>query len=167
MEAGAYMTHLGVFSHNPLHDLESLWWVGVWFLLCHYQPSKLGVDTVQQHAKVIKKFSQTLFNNQFDHLSRCHALTGSTLLTNTKPKSFSHAVQYLVIVLNKSRAQLVTYYESHKPKESQDRSFFTPDVHRKLGDIFEDGLKALGNDQSGLWPLDSIEARITYLNAKK
>jgi hypothetical protein len=171
VEAGAYIydPSCEVFSHNPLHDLESLWWVGVWFLLCHYRPSKLGDDTVQKHIKTIKKFGQTLFNNRSDQLSRRHALIGSTLLASTKPKSFPHAVQYLVVVLNKFRAQLVKYYESYKPnpKEPRDQSFFTPDVHRKFGDIFEDGMKALTNDRTELWSLDHIEAHITYLNAKK
>ena len=106
VEAGAYIYNLSceVFSHNPLHDLESLWWVGVWFLICHYQPSKLGVDAVQKHIKVVQKFGQTLFNNRSDHLSRRHALIGSALLANTRPQSSPRAVQYLVVVLNKFRA---------------------------------------------------------------
>jgi hypothetical protein len=59
-EAGAYINQDGVLLHNPLHDLESLWWVGVWFLLCHYQskPSKLRDITVQQHVEVVKKYVQ-------------------------------------------------------------------------------------------------------------
>ena len=173
VEAGAYLNQPylyqvdGVFSHNPLHDLESLWWVGVWFLLCHYQPSKLGDKTVQQHIKVVKEFSETLFNNRIDLLSRRRAVIGSALLVNTEPQCFPKAVQHLVVVLDEFREQLVTYYESYKPKESQDLSFFIPDVHRKFGDIFEEAIEELRNDQSGLWPLDDIQKRITYLNTKK
>ena len=43
---------------------------------------------------------------------------------------------------------------------SRDRSFFNPDLYRKFGDIFEDAKKGLGDDQTGLWP---IEDRIKYL----
>ena len=167
MEAGAYMNQVGgVFSHNPLHDLESLWWVGVWFLLCHYRPDKVGDITVQKHIKVVKKFGETLFNNR-DTLSRRHALTGSALLANTKPASFPQAVQYFIVMLNMFRGHLVTYYESYKPKESQDRSFFVPDVHRKFGDVFGNVMKKIRNDQTELWPLDDIEDHIIYLNTKK
>jgi hypothetical protein len=143
VELGAYLTHLGVFSHNPLHDLESLWWVGVWFLSCHYKPSRLGVNTVQTHVKVVKKFNQTLFNNPTDSHRRS------------------------VLVLSEFRAQLLTYYKSYQPREPRDRSFFTPDLHRGFADIVERGLEALRNNQSELWPLDHVEDRIAFLSAKK
>jgi hypothetical protein len=54
------------FHQNPLHDLESLWWVGVWFVFWHYKPSNLMDDTVQEHMKLVKKVGQTLFNNGAD-----------------------------------------------------------------------------------------------------
>ena len=153
--------------HNPLHDLESLWWVGIWFLLCHYSPSKVGdITTVQQHIKVIEKFGGTLFNC-FDPHSRRRALTGSTLLADTKPPSFPRAVQHLILALDVFREQLVTYYESYKLKASQDRSFFISDMHRKFGDVLEDAMKELKNDQTELWPLDHIKDCITFLNTKK
>ena len=151
VEAGAYLNqlHMGrvvVFSHNPLHDLESLWWVGVWFLLCHYRPNNVGDNSVQHHVKVVKKFGATLFNKG-DFSSRRCALIGSALLDK----------------LNMFRGHLLTYYKSYEPKESQDRSFFVPHVHRKFGVVFEDAVQKLRNDQTKLWPLDDIEERITYL----
>ena len=173
MEAGAYLNQPylyqvdGVFSHNPLHDLESLWWVGVWFLLCHYEPSELEDITVQQHIKVVKQFCETLFNNRIDPLSRRRAVIGSALLVNTEPQTFPRAVQHLVVMLDEFREQLVTYYENYKPKESQDRTFFIPHVHLNFDDVFKEALKELENDESGLWPLDDIEKRIAYLNTKK
>ena len=168
VEAGAYMNQLGgVFSHNPLHDLESFWWVGFWFPLCHYRPGKVGDITVQKHIKVVKRFGETLFDNRTDPLSRPHALVGSALLANTKPLSFPRAIQHLIVMLNMFRGQLVTYYGIYKPKEYQDRSFFIPDVHSRFGDVFEDAMKGLMNDQTELWPLDHIENHIAFLNTKK
>ena len=160
VELGRYIydPHCKVFSHNPLHDLESLWWVGIWFLSCHYKPSRLEVDTVQEHVQVVKQYSQTLFNNRTDPLCRRFALIDDeVLLVNTFPNSFSRAVQYLFVVLNKFRAQLVTYYETYKPSEIRDRSFFTPGVHRGFADIVEHGIKALKNDESELWPLATLK----------
>jgi Fungal protein kinase len=158
VEAGAYINQAGVFSHNPLHDLESLWWVGLWFILCHYRPSNSSPGTVPKHIKVVKKFSETLFNNRSDPLSRRHALTGSTLLANTKPHSFPDGVKYLIIILEMFRELLVAYYKRYKPKESQDRSFFNPNVHRKFGDVLQDAMKELKNDQTELWPMDLIKS---------
>ena len=168
VEAGAYMNQISTaFSHNPLHDIESLWWVGIWFLLCHYQPSKLEDSTVQKHIKVVKEFGETLFNNHNSPLSRRRALIGSAIFANTKPHSFPQGVKYLIVMLDDFREQLFTYYKSYKPKESQNRSFFIPDVYHKLGNIVEGAMKELRNDQSGLWPLEDIEERITYLNTQK
>jgi hypothetical protein len=167
VEAGAYMNHISmIFSHNPLHDIESLWWVGVWFLVCHYQPGNLRDTTVQQHIKIAKEFGETLFNNRVN-LSRRHALIGPTLLANIVPLSFPKAVQHLIVLLNSFRVQLVAHYTLYKPKASQDRSFFNPDLHRKFADVVEEAMKELGNDQTGLWLIGDVEKRIAFLNAKK
>jgi hypothetical protein len=170
VEIGAYIYNHGgsmFFSHNPLHDLESLWWVGIWILLCHYQPSNLGDITVQQHIKFVKVYGETLFNNHIDSRSRRRALTGQALLTDIQPRFFPEAVQYLILLLDVFRDELTKYYGIYKPMASQDRSFFNSDLYRKFGDIFEDVMKELRNDETGLWPFNHIETRITYLNAKK
>ena len=157
------------FSHNPLHDLESLWWVGVWFLLCHYYDARcpnlphkpysfsmleMQDMKMQEHMKVIQEFGQTLFNSGADHLSRRHALIRSTLLTNSHPAGFPKTVQYLVFVLDKFRAQLNMYYKNYNPKKPQDRSYFTPDVHHQCSVLFENALQSstLWNDDTELIP---------------
>ena len=169
VEIGAYMNQPflnqldEVFSRNPLHDLESLWWVGVWFVLCHYNPSKVGDPTVKKHFKFVKKIGESVFDNG---ISRRRALIGSTLFPSIKPL-FPPPVQHLIIALDLFRSQLVTYYKSYNPKESQYRSFFISDVYRKFGDIFDDAVKELWNDQTELWHLDHIEDRITFLRNKE
>jgi hypothetical protein len=172
VEAGAYMNQVGgIFLHNSLHDLESLWWVGVWFLLCHYKSSGFRDSTVQRHIEIVKTFGETLFNNRIYALNRRHALTGavpgSALLTNIEPLSYPKSVQYLVVALDEFREQLVAYYTKYKPKASQDRSFFISDVHREFRDVFEVAIKGLTDDQTSLWPLDHIQAQIIFFNGKK
>ena len=167
VEQGAYIYLVStVFSQNPLHDLESLWWVGVWFLLCHYRPRKLREITVQEHIHVVKKYGGTLFNNHIGPLSRRIALIAPDIIANVDPLSFPEAVQRLTVLLESFRDQLVKYYEIYKPMASQDPSFFNPDLYRKFGDLFEDANKDLGDDKTGLWPLSHIEDHIKYLNAK-
>ena len=167
VEAGAYINMANQFSHNPLHDLESLWWVGVWFILCHYNPSRVGDPTVQEHIKDVKEIGKTLFNNRIDPHRRREALVGSTLFPSIEPLSFPPPVQHLIAALYLFKNQLVTYYESYNPKVSQNRSFFTPDIYCKFGDVIEKAMKGLGNAQTELWPLDHIEDRITFLSNKK
>ncbi|KIM74225.1 hypothetical protein PILCRDRAFT_828383 [Piloderma croceum F 1598] len=29
------------FRYNPLHDMESIWWVGVWFIFCHRRRKRI------------------------------------------------------------------------------------------------------------------------------
>lgn len=48
----------------------------------------------------------------------------------------------------------MTHYESYKPEGFQDRSFFIPNVHPNFGDVIEDAMKVLRNDEIEFWPLD-------------
>ena len=170
VQAGVYMTQVeGVFWHNPLHDIESLWWVGLWFLLCHYHPDNLQDTAVQQHIEVVKKFGETLFNNRANSpgLSRRCALTGPDLLRDTKPRGFPKAVQRLIFLLDVYRAKLVTHYKLYEPMAFQDRSFFTPDLYSKFSDKFEETMKVLKDDQTELWLFTDVKDQIDYLNGKK
>ena len=168
MEAGAYINRAGVLSHNPLHDLESLWWVGVWFLLCHYPPSNLQDITVQQHIEVVKKYGDVLFNNHNDTLSRRQALTGPDLLAKIQPLSFPKAVQHLIVLLDLFRDQLVVHYELYKPTmTSQDLSFFNPDLYCRFSDLVEEAIMELKDDATALWLFHTIGKSISYMNSKK
>ena len=166
---GAYFCHFReVFSHNPLHDIESVWWVCVWYLLCHYhwQPSDLQDVTVQRHIKVVKTYGETLFNS-FDPHSRRRALTGPAILANINPGYFPVAVQHFILLLDLFRDQLVTYYSIYNPTASQDRSFFIPDLHCKFSDIVEDAKKEIRNDETGLWLFHHVEEHIPYSNSRE
>ena len=170
VEYGAYIFQpLEVFSHNPLHDLESLWWVGVWLLVCHYHTRKLrdSDTTVHYHIEVVKRFGETLFSRFNVLISRRRALTSLALLANIEPRSFPFALQHLILLLDNFRDQLVTFYKLYKPMASQDQSFFNPDLFCKFSDIVEDAMKELRNDQTELWLIDHIKTNISYSNDKK
>lgn len=40
--------------YNPLHDLESLWLIGVWFTFCHYTARALNEADTSRMKKVIQ-----------------------------------------------------------------------------------------------------------------
>ena len=171
MEHGTYTFHPrydGVFSHNPLHDLESLWWVGVWLLLCHYNPSHLLDSGVQKHILRVAKIGEKLFG--LERSSRRDALVRSDFLFNqSKAEAFPPAVQPVLLAIFKFRIQLFSYYTSYKPRDPGDRSFFTPDIHRACGLPFSESIQLLEgtkNETAELWPLDQIRARQAYLEEK-
>jgi hypothetical protein len=167
VEAGAYINQAGVLSHNPLHDIESLWWVGIWFLLCHYPPGMVRDTTAQRHFEVIRTYGETLFNNRTNPLGRRHALTGPDLLHNIEPESFPMPVQHLIVLLDEYREQLLTYYELYKPIESQAEYFFIPELHGKFSGIVKEAMTGLADDSTGLWLIANIKKHIAYINAKK
>ena len=167
VQSGVYMNQIDeVFSHNPLHDLESLWWVGVWFLTCHYHPHKFRDTAVQKHMEVVKTFGETLFNNPFDISSRRRALTSQALLVKIGSKSFPVALQHLIVLLDDFRIELVTYYKRYIPKASQDQSFFNPDLFFRFSDIVEEAMEELRNDQTELWPINLVARNMARFSDK-
>ncbi|KJA27947.1 hypothetical protein HYPSUDRAFT_156193 [Hypholoma sublateritium FD-334 SS-4] len=51
------------FAHNPIHDLESLWWVGVWCTMWHYpvpDDEEVG-DSKQEHINLMLTHGNQLF----------------------------------------------------------------------------------------------------------
>ena len=52
-----------IFLHNPVHDLESLWWVGVWCLMWHYPvPGRpIGKPADNPHIARMKEHGAKLF----------------------------------------------------------------------------------------------------------
>jgi hypothetical protein len=122
---------------------------------------------VEKHIKIVKEIGQTLFNNGADSLSRRHALTHSTLFADSNPGRFPQGLQYFIIILDDFKTHLITHYKQHTPMEREDRSFFTPDVHRQFGELFENAIESLQNDKTELWPWDHITNHVNYLKGNR
>ena len=96
VDSGAYMNQAdGDFSHNPLHDLESLWWV---ILLCHYKPSRFQDITVQQQPRTSTTTMNVHLNASVNHhltsspqaTMTCSIVTQSRHLTTCLEPHISH-----------------------------------------------------------------------------
>ena len=166
MESGGYTVSRidGVFPHNPLHDLESLWWVGVWLLFCHYDPSCLLDPDVQNHIPLIAESGEKLFG--LERSSRRDALVNSALLVQSNPQAFPIAAKHLFLAIFDFRKRLFTYYTSYKPGDPRDRSFFTPDIHDTCSKLFSEAIKLLKgtrDETAELWPMDRIRTRLNNL----
>ena len=72
-DKGAAQTEVP-FSHNHLHDLESLWWVAVWVVFYNYfsegRPPPDHPSFTLGHAKEHLKLAETLFPPALDNATR-------------------------------------------------------------------------------------------------
>ncbi|KJA27032.1 hypothetical protein HYPSUDRAFT_198334 [Hypholoma sublateritium FD-334 SS-4] len=73
------------FLHSPVHDLESLWWVGVWCLMWHYPVSeRRPVDPVKKdHMDLMRDHGMKLFPSHHTpanarRINEIHSLTTYT-----------------------------------------------------------------------------------------
>jgi hypothetical protein len=117
------------FTYNPLHDLESIWWVATFFLFHHFPTG--GHDRHLLDIDVDKLFPTS------DQSSRMLAFTLDDL--------FEEMVGHLPIdlqmhgnALEICRQILLRAYRSAESTAASDisKAAFDPQVHNKLRDIF-------------------------------
>ncbi|KIP01539.1 hypothetical protein PHLGIDRAFT_17129, partial [Phlebiopsis gigantea 11061_1 CR5-6] len=67
-----------VFKYNPLHDLESVWWVALYMLLCStpYKDPKMDQDAWEMHLRNHASLAADAFDN-IEFRGRAMASTGN------------------------------------------------------------------------------------------
>src|ERR1700729_2585300 len=85
------------FRYNPLHDIESIWWVGVWFLFCHREATTMSeanlADAQTQLLHVQKLFPRVL--KSFDRVEKFQNRRTFANGISFLPSSFRQAAQRL------------------------------------------------------------------------
>jgi hypothetical protein len=85
------------FRYNPLHDVESIWWVGVWFLFCHRDKITTSnadlVDAQTQLDHVQKLFPRVL--NSSGRLSKFQSQGAFFSGISVLPDSFCKPAELL------------------------------------------------------------------------
>lgn len=79
------------FQFNPLHDLESIYWIVLWVLI---HRSTESVTSSAQQQLALKFFDLT---NNHVHDNRQHAISGNRFDTTHFPGRFSSAVKSLIL----------------------------------------------------------------------
>ena len=61
-----------VFHYNPLHDIESTWWVGVWTITCNGIIEDEGPGEAVIHAEEQKRLARLYFLQTVQSTRRTH-----------------------------------------------------------------------------------------------
>ncbi|KAF8966229.1 hypothetical protein BDZ97DRAFT_2074195 [Flammula alnicola] len=166
VEKDAYHYNSAVqFFHNPLHDLESLWWVGVWFMFWHYSPNAaLLTPVIQTHLDAVEQIGLTLFPNHFT--TEKHRLEEVMVKKKFISHPWTHFVKGIQIFyarLERFRVELSKHYTQSEKSFPINRSYFTTDLHHTFRDFFDEQRRGAIDDVQ-LWPLQYIrEQHIPYL----
>ena len=141
------------FYYNPLHDMESIWWIGSWILFCHRDKSIQSDADLQAAQHQIQDvqllFPRTLKSfDRFDKFSKKKKFQDGF---HSLPKSFlTHAKQ-----LEKVRVTLIRRYaEAEAGTELNEDTF--ANIHEDFTSLMEDADADAESQVVQLFPLNRI-----------
>jgi hypothetical protein len=146
------------WSHNHLHDLESLWWVAVWMLIYHhFQHSNEPLPGVEEMELSIDQV-QTLFPPTMENIRRRDAFQQTFLdVYETLPGNKRPAF----LLLDDLREDLISDYtavESTLPTFINLHAADDDDIYEKFQDAFR-RIKTENSDYKLLFIPDLIQAK--------
>lgn len=153
-----YIMNPHIPVHNPLHDLESVWWIGVWSLFCHYSPhASLADPEILKHIKYLQLVKHHLFTSCSENHARTRleqAMADGQFAHLSSPL-FSKPLQCFYLSLEQMRAELYGRMSTLEAKFPIDISFFErPGFFTTISNLFEQ-VTCQDTDEN-LWPLDLI-----------
>jgi hypothetical protein len=123
------------FHYNPLHDLESVWWLAVWFIFSHVlqeTPRVRDPTTASNQLRQVK----LLFPRHLAATSRSDQFEVATtfeLACSSLPSSFRNAATRL----EDARMALVDRYERAERGDEIDTEVFLG-IHEELIRLFDE-----------------------------
>jgi hypothetical protein len=151
------------FSHNHLHDLESLWWVAVWMVFYNYFSDEgTSPSVTRRDASEQLRLAETLFPLWFDSFSRHDGFKDPWMFKNTCAKLPSNKAT-ATRALNFFRQLLISHYCAVEKEytESVDLGSSEDDIY----DLFVRVFSKLETHSHGL-KLDFIPTIYEELSAK-
>ncbi len=106
--------------HNPLHDLESIWWVASWSVVWYtVKEASGGYDPRKQLATYLQMFPETIGSNTRFWIMKGTAFRLAVKAQTTETRVFPVEFQKILHQLDLLRMKLVTWYEAaYKPFQS-------------------------------------------------
>ncbi|KAF8582551.1 hypothetical protein K439DRAFT_1635200 [Ramaria rubella] len=136
-----------LFHYNPLHDLESLWWIGVWMMFYHRptveQNDQEQIDKEYEAAIEQYKIHQNIFPGFLNSASRSRTLTLSTELASNLD-SLPNSCYKVALRLNRARRILVKAYQTAEAGPEINESAFIG-IHQQLLESYGDAREQSGN----------------------
>ncbi|KAJ3763345.1 hypothetical protein EV360DRAFT_33772, partial [Lentinula raphanica] len=121
------LEHIDGFHHNPLHDLESIWWVIVYIVFFNDDAEELSPK-----PKTRQDVMDQLFNGRLEYLHRLSFFNESDRLREARQYLSSNFGCHTVDILEEYRTVLQNAYrksERNYPPTIDDTSFF---IHSSL-----------------------------------
>lgn len=120
------------FRFNPLHDLESVWWVATWFIFCHRVGALSNAEL--KNAKIQMSHVKQLFPRTLSSHSRWVALTDTFPdWCSCLPTSF----QGPALQVDLARLSLLTCYRDAEAGQEIDHTQFTT-LHSRFIEFFQE-----------------------------
>jgi hypothetical protein len=141
------------FHYNPLHDMESIWWIGSWILFCHRDKS-IQSDADLQAAQRQMQDVQLLFPRTLKSFSRFDKFSKKKKFQDgfhSLPISFlTHAKQ-----LEKVRVALIRCYAKAEADTELNEAAFA-NIHADFTSLMEDADADAESQDVQLFPLNRI-----------
>ncbi len=181
------------FLHNPIHDLESLWWVGVWCLMWHYPVSEYQhvSPSEKEHIDKMKEHGMKLFPSYHQPLSdrRITEIHSQVKYRRRDVRSYPLSIKVMIARMNDIRQCISWAHQRIQRALPRDDASYFSDVlcvadpsttvsdmdtenHPRLP-IFEMVISKLERVISGigvpndlLWPLESIDDHKEWLKSR-
>jgi hypothetical protein len=126
------------FSHNHLHDLESLWWVAVWIdFYYHFSKKETPPSLTLKDAEKQLRLAQTLFPPVRDSNTRLH---GFQTKFQEKCHQLPKDIRPFGADLDRIRRLLIIHYNAVEAKfpESVDLDSSTNDIYDGFRRVFSE-----------------------------
>jgi hypothetical protein len=139
------------FHYNPLHDMESIWWIATWILFCH-RDKPIQSDADLQAANHQMQDVQLLFPRTLKSLNRFHKFSGENDFEdgfNSLPASFLTQAQRL----NEVRMALLTCYVNAEAGSEFNEAAFA-NIHADFTSFMEEA--EAGSQNVELFSLNRI-----------
>jgi hypothetical protein len=138
------------FTYNPLHDLESIWWIATFFVFHHFTTG--GHDRHLLDIDVAKLFPAT------DYLPRKSALASKKTFMRMA-RNLPAGLQQHGKGLNICRQNLFRAYRSAESMANISKAAFEPEVYQTFRPVFEQLRKDPGCLKAILNPLANAEGQ--------
>jgi hypothetical protein len=131
-----------LFRYNPLHNIESTWWIGVWIITCNgVMEDKRSVEDVEKQKRRAREFFPKTTRSA-DRLSLLSANTLLGSLIEQLPGAFLGAGS----VLDWGRAKLLGRYKQAEAHFKIDEKAFHG-IHAQISLVLERAIKESGQIQ--------------------
>ena len=182
------------FAHNPIHDLESLWWVGVWCMMWHYpvsdtheiEPSK------KEHITQMTNYGKVLFPtyHELTDDTRIQEVDSQTTYRKRGMSKYPRPIAAMIVRLDDFRQCIAWAHRKTQMQLPRTASYFNDvllvaDPAKTLTDdenleplrmrlpVYEMITTKLSEQVGGyaipntlLWPLESIDSHSDWLKTK-